>query len=281
MKYFAITLFTAIVSVSAFLALSFVDEVFLENTSIAKTQAVQEKNLAAEEQSATAKGDSFTAGKAFGEKKGSLDSMETMVGRGKNYLLTQVNNRLNQLRPFRTRIENITTLSDSERKSLVSELSAEIDMFEAFKPEINRSATKQDIRNVADKIKAEWIKSRLTVARAEGQILAEKENQLISDADAASLSIQKRIDALKASGKNTKAHEQLLSAYDQKIASAKQDIASAKEKSGAAASASTEDEKEKLIKGKDLLLKSGHDSIKDAYKLLTEAARQEFSQRYK
>ncbi|WP_024299628.1 hypothetical protein [Methylomicrobium lacus] len=282
MKNFSIALIlVAFIFVLAILAPSFVGNVSEKNASLAKIQAVKEKNPPADEQYATAKADSFRAGKAFGKEKGRLDTMEVMVFRGKNYLLTQVNNRLKQLGPFRTRVNDITTLSDSERKSLVAELDAEIDMFKAFKSEINKSATKQDIKNVADKIKAEWIKSRLSVERVEGQIVAAKENQLISDADENSSSIQKRIDVLKASGKDTKVHEELLSMYGKKVASAKQDVDSAKEKFDAATSASTEAEKEKLLKGKELLLTTARDSIKDAYNILTKTARQEFSQRYK
>jgi len=160
MKNFSIALIlVAFIFVLAILAPSFVGNVSEKNASLAKIQAVKEKNPPADEQYATAKADSFRAGKAFGKEKGRLDTMEVMVFRGKNYLLTQVNNRLKQLGPFRTRVNDITTLSDSERKSLVAELDAEIDMFKAFKSEINKSATKQDIKNVADKIKAEWIKS--------------------------------------------------------------------------------------------------------------------------
>ncbi|WP_442496710.1 hypothetical protein [Methylobacter sp. sgz302048] len=280
MKYFATALLVITIFVSAIFASSSVDNILGKSMQIAKALTGKEGNQAAEGQQA-AKRDSFTVGKSFAEEKGGLDNVEAMVGRGKNYLLTQVNNRLKQLGPFRTRVGNMTTLSDSERKTLISELDAEIIAFDAFKSEINKSATKQDIKNVADKIKAEWIKSRHTVARAEKQFLAAKENQLVSDADAASLGIQKRIDALKASGKNAKIHEELLSAYGKKIASAKQDLASAQEKIDAIASAPTNDKKEKLIKGKDLLLLSAQDSIKDAYKMLGDEARKEFSQRYK
>ena len=282
MKKFTIILSVAIISVSAILAFLFVDNVSENSTSNAKTQLVLENNLASAEQKATAKPDSFTAGKGFDNEKRSLDTIEVTVSRGKTYLLTQIDNRLKQLDPFRTKISNITTLSESDRKILVAELNAEIDRFQAFKPEIKRSATKQDIRNVADKIKAEWIKSRLTVQRAEGQIqAAAKENQLISDADAASFDIQKRIDALKTAGKSTKDHEKLHAAYREKIASARQDVRSAKDKFYAAASAPSEDEKEKLMKGKELLLMSARDSIKDAYKMVGEEARLEFSQRFK
>ena len=288
MKFFALVLFVVIIFAIGILAPSFLSNVSEQDTSIAKKPAVQESqqeakapDQAAEEQPATAKNDSFTVGKVLDEKQGDINTLQAMVDRGKNYLLKQVDNRLKQLEPFKTRVENMTALSDSDRNGLVSELKAIIDAFEAFKPEISRSATKQDIRNVADKIKAEWLKSRLSVERAEGQILAAKENQLILDAGAASVGIQKRIDVLKASGKGAKAYEELLSDYDKKIASAKQDMESAKEKFEAAAGAATDDEKNKLIREKELLSKSAHDNIKEAYGLLKDEARQEFARRYK
>jgi len=281
MKTYSAKTYLAFIFSCALLVPLFVYYVSVKGTSMTKTQAVQENSQAAAEQNAATKLDSFIAGKAFRQKKDNFDSMETMVARGKNYLLTQVKNRLNQLEPFKTRVNNTTTLSDSERKGLVSELNAEIAMFEAFKSEINKSATKQDIQNVADKIKAEWIKSRLSVARAEKQIVAVKENQLMSDADATSSNIQKRIEELRASGKNTKSHEKLLSAYGTKMAAAKQDMDSAKAKLAAVASAATENEKQKLMKEKSLLLMSASDSMKDAYMMVKDEARREFSQRFK
>ena len=57
-----------------------------------------------------------------------------------------------------------------------------------------------------------------------------KEKQLLSDADTNSTGLQKRIDALKAEGKDAKEYEQMLSAYNQKIAAAKQNVESAKTK---------------------------------------------------
>ncbi|MGJ0515396.1 MAG: hypothetical protein ACR65O_06535 [Methylomicrobium sp.] len=281
MKNHAAKIYLSLIFSSAIFAIWFVYSVSVKDTSLTQTQAVQYKSLATAEKNIPTKRDSFTAGKAFGEKKGSYDSMETMVGRGKNYLLAKVKDRLNQLEPFRTRVNNITTLNDSEKKGLVSELNAEIAMFEALKSEISKSATKQDIQHVADKIKAEWIKSRLSVARAEKQIVAARETQLIADANKTSSNMQKRIDELKASGKETKSHEKLLSAYGKKMTSAKQDIDSAKEKLDAVASASTENEKLKLIKEKNVLLMSASDSMKDAYMMVKDEARREFSQRFK
>jgi hypothetical protein len=281
MKSHAAKIYLSLIFSSAIFAIWFVYSVSVKDTSLTQTQAVQDKSLATVEQNILTKRDSFTAGKAFGEKKSSFDSMETKVGRGKNYLLAKVKDRLNQLEPFRTRVNNITTLNDSEKKGLVSELNAEIAVFEALKSEISKSATKQDIQHVADKIKAEWIKSRLIVARAEKQIVAARETQLIADADKTSSNMQKRIDELKASGKETKSHEKLLSAYGKKMTSAKQDIDSAKEKLDAVASASTENEKLKLIKEKNVLLMSASDSMKDAYMMVKDEARREFSQRFK
>jgi hypothetical protein len=274
-------LYLSIIFGSAVFATLFVYHVSVKNTFNTKTQVVHEETQTVEDQNVSIKLDSFTAGKAFRERKDSFDSMETGIGRGKNYLLTQVENRLNQLEPLRTRVNNITTLSDSERKSRVAELDAEIAMFEELKSEINKSATKEDIQGIADKIKAEWIKSRLSIVRAEKEIVTAKENQLISDADAASLAIQRRIDVLKAEGKNAKTHEKLLAAYSKKISSAKQDMEAARDKIAASAGASTEGVKAKQTREKDDLLMSAHNSISEAYMMLKDEARREFSQRFK
>jgi hypothetical protein len=280
-------LFISTFCILAIIGYSFVGKESVKNTSIGQVKTVQEQNQkltelkrAAEKLHPTVTQNSFSARSYYGEEQGNpKDTNE--INKGKIYLLTQVDNRIRQLRPFKSNIEKMAALDDSERKSLVSELNAEIDMFDALKPEISRSATKEDVKNVADKVKAAWLKSRLSVERAEGSVLVSKENQLVSDADAASLGIQKRIDALKAVGKDTKAYEKLLAAYSKKVASAKQDMGSAKEKSNAVASASTDNEKEKLVKGKGLLLSSSQENIRDAYKLLKDGVREEFAERFK
>lgn len=280
MKNYAIALFGAIMLVLAVFAPTLVDKVSSKNTSMAETPTGQETaqspkapSQAAEAQYATTKSDSFSAGNALVAGKNGLHTVDAMVKRGKTYLLTQVNNRLKQYESFKSKLESATVLKDSEKKGLISELNAQMDIFEAFKAEIDKSTSKQDVKNVADKIKAEWIKSRLTVARAQGQLLAAKENQLISDADTYSLGMQKRIESLKASGKGTKEREKLLSAYSKKIAAAKQHMESAKAKSSAVTSASTDAEKEKLMREKKVLLKNAHDNLREAYKLLKEGAK--------
>jgi hypothetical protein len=274
MKYFSLALLVVIILVIAIFATSLIDKDSIENNSITKTQAYNQEG-----QNTTSKGDSFSVKKPLDAENESLNSLEAMVNRGQNYLLTQVGNRIRQLRPFKARIENVPVLSDADRSSIVSELNAEIEMLETLKTEVSQSKTKEDIRNVADKIKAEWLKSRQSVERAEGLVLASKETQLISDADAASLGIQKKIDALKAEGKDAKPFEEMLATYSKKVASAKQDVESAKEKSNAVTSASSDAEKEKLVKEKNLLLKSSQENIRDAYKILGDEARKDFSRR--
>ena len=248
-------------------------------TALDLSQKSRISNQEAAAKSTIMKNNSFSVSTVFGEKPGNLDVTQAMVNRGKHYLLTQIDNRIRQLEPFKVKVEKMVSLSESDRNNLVSELNAEIAMFEVLKPEITQSTTKEDVKNVADKIKAEWLKSRQSVERAEKLIFASKENQLVSDAEATSLSLQKRLDALKAAGKDTKAQDSLLSAYDKKIAEAKQDIESANKKTSAATNASTSVEKEALIKEKDLLMKKSQENIRDAYKLLKEEAHKDFSRK--
>ncbi|MBK8814283.1 MAG: hypothetical protein IPN42_01660 [Methylococcaceae bacterium] len=172
-------------------------------------------------------------------------------------------------------------LKDEDKNSLVSEISGEIAVFESFKPEIAKSETKEDVKNVADKIKAEWLKSSASISRAEDKIVTLKENQLILEADAGSAGIQKRIDNLKASGKDAKNYEKLLSDYDKKITDAKRDVKSANEKYQAISTTASEGEKTQLMKDKDQLLKSAQKDIRDAYKIIAQGAREDFDRRYK
>jgi len=113
------------------------------------------------------------------------------VLKGKHYLLSRVDTRLNQLGSFKNRVANMQGLSEAERTSLVSGLNAEIAAFEAFKPEINRGVTQEEMRNTAKKIQAEWTKSQLSVVRAEKQMLAAAENKLRSDAETVSVATRK------------------------------------------------------------------------------------------
>ena len=277
-----------VILVTGFFAASLLDNDSAKNTTITNTQAdknnVQEPkalNQAEKGQFVTSTGNSFSVdGDDVGEKD-NFDDTDPLLEKGKVFLMSQVDNRLKQLSPFRARIEYMQGLSDSERNSLVSELNAEIEMFVAFKADIKKSKNKQDIKNVAENIKAAWLKSRHSVASAQGQILAAKENQLILDADTTTLAIKKRIDVLKATGKDTKYYDKLLADYDKKIFDAKRDAESAKGKTYAVTNASTDDDKERLIKEKELLLQSTQENIRDAYNLITQEMREDFSRRYK
>lgn len=287
MKNLKSALCVALIFFLAIIAYRLINNTPVKNRSIAQHQTAldmsQESKISNQEEavakSKIMKNNSFSVGTIFGEKPDNLDITQAMVNRGKHYLLTQVDSRIRQLEPFKVKLEKMTSMNESDRNSLVSELNAGIAMFEVLKPEITQSTTKEDIKNVADKIKAEWLKSRQSVERAEKLIFASKENQLVSDAEATSLSIQKRLDALKAAGKESKTQARLLSTYDQKIAEAKQDIESANKKTSAATNASTNAEKETLMKEKDLLMEKSQEKIRDAYKLLKEEAHKDFSRK--
>ncbi|MBK8815069.1 MAG: hypothetical protein IPN42_05980 [Methylococcaceae bacterium] len=289
MKNLKIILPVSIITALAVIAFFLSNNVSVKDTPVAQSETVQEQggttnilNQKSGRYDPAVTENSFSVKNVLNEEQGSLKvTEEAVVEKGKNYLLLQVDNRIKQLRPFRKRIENIDDLKESVRNNLLSELTHQIDRFEAFKPEIKISKTKKDVRQVADKIKDVWIKSRLSVDHAEESVLVSKESHLVSEAGAASISIQKRIDAIKATGKDASSYEKLLVAYNNKIASAKQDVASAKEKYNAATVTSIEVEKENLIKEKNLSLASAQNNIKDAYKLLRDGAQQEFSQRFK
>lgn len=271
MKYISLIVIVVVALITGYFATSFLGKDSEKDTTLSKTST----------DSTASEANSFSVKKAFDDAKGSLDPNQAMVDRGKNYLLMKVDSRIQQLNPFKARITDMADLKAADKDSLVAELSDEISKFESFKPEITKSKTKEDIRIVADKIKETWLKSSASVKQAEEKIIALKENQLILEADTASVGIQKRIDALKASGKDTKNHEKLLSEYSKKIDEAKQDVKSAKEKYVAVASAATEGEKAQLNKDKELFLKSAQQDIKDAYKLITKEAREDFSRRSK
>lgn len=224
---------------------------------------------------------SFSVTKDPGKNQdGTTNVGDAIVERGKSYLLKQVDNRIGQLGPFKDKVEKTENLSESDRNDLVSEIDEAISTFETLKPEIIQCESKEDIKAVADKIKEAWLASRKTVEHAEGLLFVAKENQLLSDADNNSVGLQKRIDALKAGGKDAKQYEQMLSAYNQKIAAAKQNVESAKAKFAEAKDLKAA-EKDKLIEENQKLLSDAQTDIKDAYRMIHEGAKKEFDQRFK
>jgi hypothetical protein len=289
MKKFTITLCVTTIAFLVIIAASFsyVVNVPIKDTLVAQYHAIMDKghalinaNQEAENQYASTKPDNYSVAKANGLSQGDPNSIDPMVHRGKLYLLKHVDNRIRQLGRFRDKMQNMAVaLNNSEMKAAVTGLNADIAAFEALKAEINRSATKEDIKTVADKVKATWIKNRLSVDHAKELALVSKETQLVSDADSASTSMQKRIKSLKAAGKDAKPFEKMLADYNKKLASAKQDMKAANEKLKAVANAVTDDEKQKLIKGNALLLANSRENIRDAYKLVADAARKDFARR--
>lgn len=281
MKHFSLIAYSiAILSTISFLPTLSEKDSALKAT-VSKALGDKPHDLAEDRLISVPVGDSFSVKKAFDDRNASYNSDKVKVERGKHYLITKVNNRIKQLNPFKARIEALDNLKDADKNSLLAELNAEITQFESLLQEIKKSETKDEIRNVADKIKSVWLKSSASVKNAEDKIIALKENQLINDASAASIGIQKRIEALKASGKETKNYEQLLTEYDKKISGAKQHVQSANDKYVAVASAPSEGGKAVLMKETNQLLRSAQLDIKDAYKLITKGAREEFSNRFK
>ncbi len=287
MKKFALIL-------AVIFAVGIIAPAFAENTSAngrivtnKQVQALQEKyrNIqeqylaakqqyqAAKENYTSAKSDWESARKAFLEKRNDTNATAAMIEKGKTYLTNTVDNRIKHLELIKSKVENMSVLSDAEKSSIIAELNANIAAFEAFKPEIAAVTTKEGLKAVAEKIKEEWINSRRGVEWAVGRVLAEKESKLAELAEKVSFQAKTRLGKLKASGKDTSAYDAVLSEFDAGIASAKSDIDAAKEKFNAVGSASTRDEKEALInEGKDLL-KSAHEKIKEAHKLLKEAVK--------
>lgn len=203
------------------------------------------------------------------------------IAKGKNYLITQVDNRLKQLSTFKSMVENTSGFAETERKMILAELNDEISQLVALKPEINQSETKEDVQVVAEKVKAVWLQSRNSVDKAQGKLLEAQQQSAIAEAENYAAGINKRITILKASGQSTQEMEKLLVDYNQKIEEAKQSSDLAVETLQKIKDAATDGEKENLRKEKEQLLKDYQSHLKEAYNLLREEARQEFSERFK
>lgn len=233
--------------------------------------AAKEEYNAAKRDYAAAKTDWNSAKKAFLENRNNINATKIMLERGKSYLLKIVDNRIRHLELVRSKVEAMAVLSDAEKAKITSELNIEIDLLAALKPEINAVTTKQGLKDVSEKIKAEWKNSRRGIERAAGWILAAREDRLAESAKNVSALLKTKIEALNASGKDTSELERILADFDAKIASANEDIAAAREKFKAAGNATTADEKERLIKEGKELLESAHKKIKDAHDSLKES----------
>lgn len=234
---------------------------------------VKERYVEAKEKYASAKNNWESARKAFLEKRNDTSATAAMIEKGKTYLTNTVDNRIKHLEFIKSKVENMSVLSDAEKSSIIAELNANIAAFEAFKPEIAAVTTKEGLKAVAEKIKKEWINSRRGVERAAGHVLAVRELKLVEFAEKVSSELKGRIEKAKAAGKDTSAYDGVLSEFDAKIDSAKQDIESARAKFAAAGDSSTSAEKETLIKEGKELLKSANEKIREAHKLLKDAAK--------
>ena len=285
MKNFTTVLFVSSLVV-IFLASSCGDNGAEKDTTSAKDQAVQQRDHSTKENSFStgvlaSKVRNIPPSQPSVQPQPSTSSESVVVNKGKQSLVTQLDSRVVQLGLFKSKVENTSGFSEPEKNSLVAELYAQISAFESFKPEINQSVTAEDVRKVSAKMQAEWVKTRLLVVRAERQLLAARENDVLADAERVAVGLQKRIDALKAAGKSAEAEEQMLAAYSKKISSAQRNVEFAQEKTDALVTAPTAQDKKDLMKGNELWLKSARDNTKEAYNLLSNEARREFAQRFK
>lgn len=279
MKSFKLLLLIATVAVVAIIAYSFSGKDPEKGTTVAKAKEIAKPT---DEKINVAKKNSFSVkGEGAGLiENGVPDNNAVGIAQAKSFLNAQIDRRLNELRPFKSKLENMRGIDEQQRKTLVSEVNAEMGNFVALKPEIKKCENKDSLRVIVDKFKAEWLKSRQTAERGNKLMFAVMENKLISDASEASTGLKKRLDMLKAHGKDTKINEKLLAEYNEKLDSAKLDVDASKAKSVALASAASHDERNALLKEKEVLAKNAHEDVRQAYKLIADQARQEFSQRF-
>lgn len=184
------------------------------------------------------------------------------VEKGKAFLNRTVSRMLSHLDLLKSKVADMKVLSDSEKANITADFDASISALTSLQSEIPGVTTTAQLKNLSEKIKAEWNNARKGIARAVGLAEEERYQNAIAKAENASLKAEKVVNALKNRGADTAAVDALVSEYNSKVALAKASFASAKEKFLAGDN-----------EGAKAALKAGRDYLKEAQELLKDAAK--------
>lgn len=171
---------------------------------------------------------------------------------------------INRLEALRSKAESARGISESERMDILAEIDKDINWLKNRQNKLAAGSLAQ-VAEEANAIKDYWGSIRLNIKKVIGDILAERMNYIIDRAESYSGQISSKIQALRASGKDTAKAEALLNEFNRQISLAKEKQAAGNAKFQAISDAGDADalfkEGRKLINDANIYIRQAHATL--------------------
>lgn len=178
----------------------------------------------------------------------------------RNYLEKAVNSLTRRLEAIKNWVSNRGALPESDKQAIIAEIDQDINWLNQRIPNI-QTASPQDIKEKAKRIRDYWKNHRVKVKKVIGLIWTARINFLITKAEGFSAKVKAKIEELKTAGKDTSQLEAWLDDFNQKLDLAKKKYEAAKEKFQAISNLTEADQ----------LFRQGHQFIKEANQYIKQA----------
>ncbi|MHB8841291.1 MAG: hypothetical protein ACYC56_05815 [Candidatus Aquicultor sp.] len=184
-----------------------------------------------------------------------------LLDKAKQFVLQADSAAIRYLETIKNRVQMVQGITEENRAKALKEIDADIDWLNAIRPDIENTKNMTELRSTARMIRERWRQSRGISKRIAGKVLTMKISAIITRGEQASAKIGKRINELKAQGKDTANLER----YHADLVKS---LALAKERNEAAKSQFDDIQS---LGDANLLYKDGMRSVKESHRQLKEA----------
>jgi len=178
----------------------------------------------------TARQDYVSALSAY-KRVRNADNLADAKSKAINFLTHAADRGIRQLEWLKVRIENLNGISDDLKATIVSELDSDIEGLVNIKEEVsNEEITRQEIVDIARRIKDKWDSSKAAIKRITGHILIGRVNYVVRKAEKLYDTVNDRAAILEENGKNITKLQTWLDEFGSNIEIAKERLEEGKEK---------------------------------------------------
>ncbi len=234
------------------------------NYSSARQQYVNEVNFYKK-----SKMEFLTAKAKFQKQKNSENKAE-LEDKTKEFLESAVNVAIKKLETIKTWIAENKSLSENDKKSIISEIDEDISWLNVRVSKI-QGATLSELKEEAKEVREYWKNNRVKAKRVVGTVQASRINFVINKAETVSEKINEKITELKDAGYNVTELKKKLEDFNEKIELAKEKYNSAQAKFKEIDNLSDADA---LFKEGHAFVKEANDYVKEAHSILVELVKE-------
>ncbi len=192
------------------------------------------------------------------------DNRQVLEDKTRSFLEKSISVLIKKLESIKNWITNRSSLEDSERKAIVSEIDEDINYLNNKLIKI-KTASVEQIKEEAKEIRSYWSNYRLKIKTITGRILAARLDYIIKKAEGISLRIKDKLSSLENTTKDITQLEIWVKDFDEKIRLAKEKYEAGKNQFQLINNLSSANS---LFSSGNQFIREANDYIKEAYDIL-------------